>query len=437
MAKQIIAVGGGKGGVGKSIIAANLAVAIAQSGVRTTLVDADLGGANLHTLFGIDRPKGLLEHFLSGRFEVLEEILMSCSQEGLSLVCGGMPVLGTANPKFSQKAKLIRHIRQLPSEVVVLDIGAGVGFNALDLFNAAEYKLVAFVPQLTSLHNGYGFLKAAIHRMMERLISESVRDCLQSSNPEVGQESLRQVISRIAAKDTVEADKARVILDGQQVFLVGNMVKSDRDKHVVSALKQMIRDHLIVESEVLGILKFGDKIERSVNERRPFMLSAGIESNAEVFRFMAERLRSLHRSAQGGRISKTVIAAEGADIRPARPSQYDRKEPRYPTAHIHAELKNGSGDVFSGRLLNIAHGGVLTTFDSRLPMPAEGVMVIGPSPSGITVEAKVVERHRNRRDQRVGFAFTGTDSKTQERIADLVAEAAAQVAVSRLPTDEI
>jgi flagellar biosynthesis protein FlhG len=433
MAKQIIAVGGGKGGVGKSIIAANLAIAIAQSGVRTTLVDADLGGANLHTMFGIDRPKGLLEHFISGKIEKLDEILIPSPQERLCLVCGGMPVLGTANPKFTQKARLIRHIKQIPSEVVVLDIGAGVGFNALDLFNAAEYKLIAFVPQLTSLHNGYGFLKSAVHRLLERLISESVRDCLQSSTPESGQESLRQVIARIAAEDTGEADKARVILNEQRVFLVGNMVKSDRDKHVVSALKHMIKDHLIIDSEVLGILKFGDKIERSVNERRPFMMSAGIESNAEVFRFMAERLLSMHRSAEGRRISKTVIVAEDSSPRPVRPSQFDRKEPRYPTSRIHAELKGLNGDVYTGHLLNIAHGGALMVFADRLPMPAEGILVIGPSPSGIIVEARVQERHRNRKDQRVGFAFSSTvDSKTQERIADLVAEAAAQVAVSRV-----
>jgi hypothetical protein len=262
-------------------------------------------------------------------------------------------------------------------------------------------------------------------------MSERARECLQSSNPEAGQESLRHVISRIAAEDPAEADKARMILADQRIFLVGNMMRSDRDKHVVVALQQMIRDHLIMDGEILGILKFGDKIERSVNDRRPFMLSAGIESNAEVFRTMAQNLLRAHRTAQGRRVSKTVIVADNQTALPSRPSQYDRKEPRYPTSRLRAVLTNGEGKTYVGHLLNIAHSGALTGFDSRMPMPAGGMLIIGPSHSGITVEIAVEERHRNRKDQRIGFAFNDVDPPTQALISDLVAEAAAGTAVNR------
>jgi flagellar biosynthesis protein FlhG len=54
--RRIIAIGGGKGGVGKSLIAANLAIYLSQLGKRVVLIDADLGGANLHTFVGVDRP---------------------------------------------------------------------------------------------------------------------------------------------------------------------------------------------------------------------------------------------------------------------------------------------------------------------------------------------------------------------------------------------
>lgn len=431
MTKQIIAVGGGKGGVGKSIIAANLAIALAQTGARTILVDADLGGANLHTLFGIDRPAVLLEHFISGKIETLNNVTVQTSVQNLRLVCGGMPVLGTANPLFSQKAKLIRHIRALDADQIVLDIGAGIGFNALDLFNAANCKIVAFVPQLTSLHNGYGFLKAAVHRQLERLISDKANECLQSSNPEAGQESLRHVIARIAAEDKNEADKARMIINDQRVFLVGNMVRSDRDRHVVAALQQMIHDHLIIDATILGIIKFGDKIERSVNERRPFMISAGIESNAEVFREMAQTLRNTQVST-GKRNSLPVIVAEDHSERPPRPSQYDRKEPRYPTSRMRVVLTDGTGATHVGHLLNIAHGGALTAFESKMPMPVKGILVIGPSRSGILVEVPVEERHRNRKDQRIGFTFLTLDRAMKTGVADLVAEAAAETAVHRI-----
>jgi flagellar biosynthesis protein FlhG len=427
MAKQIIAVGGGKGGVGKSIIAANLAVAFAQRRIKTHLVDADLGGANLHTLFGIDRPKVLLEHFIAGKVRDLNEASIPAPLDNLSLVCGGMPVLGTANPKFSQKSKLIRHIRRLESDIVVLDIGAGIGFNALDLFNAAEYKITAFVPQLTSLHNGYGFLKAAIHRLLERHISEEAKSFLQSSNPEAGEESLRQILTKIESADKTEADKARMMLNGQRLFLIANMIRSERERNVATALQQMIRDHLLVDSEVLGVLKFAEKIERSVNDRRPFMLSSGFETNAEVFRAMAQRLTAAHRTGLESRPSApAVLSKDRTD-----PSRYDRKEPRYLADRLRAVLTGADNVNHTGHLINISHSGVLTAFDSRLPAPARGTLLIGPSRSGITVEVRVKEQHRAQKDQRIGFVFLDPDRKTQSLIASLVAESATGTAVSR------
>lgn len=427
MAKQIIAVGGGKGGVGKSIIAANLAVSFAQRGIKTHLVDADLGGANLHTLFGIDRPKVLLEHFITGKVRDLNEASLPSSVNKLSLVCGGMPVLGTANPKFSQKSKLIRHIRRLESDIIVLDIGAGIGFNALDMFNAAEYKITAFVPQLTSLHNGYGFLKAAIHRLLERHISERAKSFLQSSNPEAGEESLKQVLSKIESADKTEADKARIMLNEQRVFLVANMIRSERERNVVIALQQMVRDHLLIDSAVLGVLKFAEKIERSVNDRRPFMLSSGFDTNAEVFRAMAQKLAAAHRTAMKSRPSSPA-AAPGK--RAGSPS-YDRKEPRYSADRLRAVLTDTYNTNHIGHLVNISHSGVLAAFDSRLPEPARGTLIIGPSHSDITVEVQVEEQHRTRKDQNIGFTFLDTDRKTQSLIANLVAESATGTAVSR------
>jgi flagellar biosynthesis protein FlhG len=430
MPKKIVAVGGGKGGVGKSIIAANLAIAMAQKQRTVALIDTDLGGANLHTLFGIDRPDRLLEEFISGAVAHLDETLIPTRQKGLWLICGGMPVLGTANPKFSTKAKLIRHIRRLEFDVIVLDIGAGIGFNVLDLFNAAEYKIVAFTPQLTSLHNGYGFLKAAIHRRLERLIAPHVREYLQSSSPASGEESLKQVINRIGSFDPEEADKARMIIDDEKVYLVGNMLRSEKDRHVVAAIKQMIGDHLLIDAELFGVLKFGDKIEQSVNDRKPFMFSASIEYNAEVFRAMAHKIVN-EGASTAPRVISTGDVAGDANGKQVNPSQYDRKEPRYPTRKLKATLACGA-DIYEGKILNVALGGALATFDKRMPEPAAGRLIIGPSANGLVLEVDVEERHRNRRGVRIGYAFLNLTRKQTLLIADLVAEAVAATAVNRI-----
>ena len=125
---RIWAIGGGKGGVGKSVIAANLAVAVAQSGARVALVDADLGGANLHTLLGISTPQRNLADFVARRVASLDRVMTPTSTENLWLVSGARALLEMANPNFGQKGKILRHICALDVDHVFLDLGAGSAF---------------------------------------------------------------------------------------------------------------------------------------------------------------------------------------------------------------------------------------------------------------------------------------------------------------------
>src|SRR3972149_1436206 len=98
--KTIWSVGGGKGGIGKSIATANIGCALAGRGKEVLLVDADLGGANLHTYFGIKFPPMGLDDFLAGRAEGLAEVAIPTGVEGLRLISGGGEVLGKAQPGY-------------------------------------------------------------------------------------------------------------------------------------------------------------------------------------------------------------------------------------------------------------------------------------------------------------------------------------------------
>ena len=155
------AVAGGKGGVGKSVLAANLAVAVARRGLRCLLIDADLGGGNQHTLFGIEAPRTTLDAFLQGDEKELSSVATPTRFHGLSLVYRASDALGAANPKHSQKQKFIRHLRKADADVVILDLGAGTSFNTLDLFLTARVQLVVTTPELTAIQNAYGFIKCA------------------------------------------------------------------------------------------------------------------------------------------------------------------------------------------------------------------------------------------------------------------------------------
>ena len=151
----IWAIGGGKGGVGKSVLTSSLGIALANTGQRCAVVDVDLGGANLHTLLGVPRPARTLSHFVRGEVASLEEILCPTSVRNLSIVSGSSALLEMANVKHAHKEKLLRHVRKLDVDHVLLDLGAGSAFNVLDFFVAARRAVVVVIPEPTSFENAY------------------------------------------------------------------------------------------------------------------------------------------------------------------------------------------------------------------------------------------------------------------------------------------
>jgi flagellar biosynthesis protein FlhG len=168
-ARRVVAIGGGKGGVGKSLLSANLGIALSKRGARVVLVDLDLGGANLHTCLGVGQPQVTLSDFVDRRVLRLEDVLVPTPHERLSLISGAMDGLDSANPKHSQKTKLIRNLRNLDVDYVLLDLGAGTSFNVLDFFLVADTGVVVMLPEPTSIENAYRFIKAAFFRRLQTL----------------------------------------------------------------------------------------------------------------------------------------------------------------------------------------------------------------------------------------------------------------------------
>lgn len=167
---ELWAVAGGKGGVGKSVLSANLALWAARRGLSVMLVDADLGGANQHTLFGVQVPRLTVQQFLNGEHKKLEDVALPTRYQGLKLVSGRCDELGDANPQHSRKMKLVRHLKKAPVDVVLIDLGAGTSFNVMDLFLAADVQLVVTVPEPTAIQNAYGFMKCAYARAKDRKV---------------------------------------------------------------------------------------------------------------------------------------------------------------------------------------------------------------------------------------------------------------------------
>ena len=218
--KKIVAIGGGKGGIGKSLLASSLGIELARRGQRVILVDLDLGGANLHTALGIAHPEETLYDFVGRRVETLEELAVETGIENLRLISGSLDAIGAANPLHQQKLRLMRAIQGLNAEIILLDLGAGSHFNVLDFFLLADQGIVTLVPEPTAVENAYRFVKAAFFRRLKAVeavydLHEQLATAMKSKRPMSPAELLQSVSERDMEAGRRLAEEMRAFNTGQ------------------------------------------------------------------------------------------------------------------------------------------------------------------------------------------------------------------------------
>ncbi|WP_455381355.1 AAA family ATPase, partial [Salinispira pacifica] len=155
---QIIPIASGKGGVGKSLLAANIAIVLGQAGKRVILADLDLGASNLHLILGISNLSVGIGTVLAKSGSDLEEVIIDTDYENLRFIPGDAEIPGLANLSSGQKRMLIRRLRKLDADYLVLDLGAGTNFNTLDFFLTSGHGIVITAPTPTATVNAYLFV---------------------------------------------------------------------------------------------------------------------------------------------------------------------------------------------------------------------------------------------------------------------------------------
>lgn len=290
VARHIISVGGGKGGVGKSVVAANLAVAMANEGHRVALVDGDLGAANLHTLFGLTQAGPTLQDFIDHHVDSLEGARVETGVRRLSLVRGANAVFGAANPTHASKQRLMRHVAALDAEVIVVDVGAGTAFNQLDLFDLADARLVVLTPQLTSVENAYGFVKAAVFRALAPVLKAHGFGDVLDGPAHAEAVKLPGFIAEVRACSPKLGAELDQVLCGFGLTLFGNLMHEPREAAVFQGVARMMRDFLSLEVPVLAVASTSRAVHESVNHRRPALVTNPNDDASVAFRRAARAL---------------------------------------------------------------------------------------------------------------------------------------------------
>ncbi len=216
---EVLAVSSGKGGVGKTNIAANLAICLAAAGKRVVLMDADLGLGNLDVIMNVSGRQNL-SHVVSGH-RTLDEILQ-VGPAGVEVLCGGSGMEELANLSRFQRTRLINELATLQerADVIVIDTGAGIGASVLAFCQAADHTLVVTTPEPTAMTDAYAVIKVLAGRRYPGRLSLIVNMAESISEGKKIQQQMAEVVRRFL--DTPLYDAGVLCRDDRLVAAVRN-----------------------------------------------------------------------------------------------------------------------------------------------------------------------------------------------------------------------
>jgi len=273
---HIVPIASGKGGVGKSILAANLAIALAQNGKRTVVADLDLGGSNLHIVLGMRTVSQGLGSFLSHSEITFDQVVLDTEYPNLRFVPGDAEIPGLANLSSAQKKMLIRRLTSLDADYLVLDLGAGTSFNTLDFFLISRTGLIVSSPTPTSTVNAYLFLKNAMFRLIQNACKrkspgDQFLQALRKQSDSLKRVYVPQIVEKIAEIDPESYGKLDDSIARFQPRIVMNMLEDPKDAEKAHRLRRSCRQYLNLDLEHLGVIYRDDLQDIALGSALPII----------------------------------------------------------------------------------------------------------------------------------------------------------------------
>jgi flagellar biosynthesis protein FlhG len=343
---HIVPIASGKGGVGKSMVAANLAIALAQSDRRVVLADLDLGASNLHLILGVPAPKRGIGTFLVGQGLPFDDVVIETDYPNLRFIPGDAEVPGLANIKASQKNQLVKRLLSIDADYLVLDLGAGTSSNILDFFLMSTHGIVVTAPTLTATLNAYLFLKNAVFRLLYGAFGQRSKAYERLEELRKDGASLQRAYVPAILEEVRKLDPERwaIAVDRMKRFrprLLMNMLEDPKDAEKAQKIRRSCTEYLNIDIEHLGVL-YRDELQ-----------DVALGSRIPIIRYKPQSVLSqgIYRTAD------KLVQTEGEEDAPLSLAELDGG---FRTAELEAETDFGAKVAYVEELLS---SGALSTGD--------------------------------------------------------------------------
>ena len=303
---RVVAIGGGKGGVGKSLVAANVGIFLATLGKRVVLVDGAFGAPNLHIFAGVPRPSRSLSEAFAPDGPKLSELAVATHVPGVRLISGIYDPPWVAEPTSAQIATIAGQLRQLPADWVVVDLGSGVASPMLELFLEADIGLLVAVPDPTSIELLHRFVKAAFLKHLERrglahLALIPLRDALDpEKRHEGGTPSALEIYLASVEAQAPELPELHDAILAFAPHLVINSARSKSDMELGRAVASVARRRIGAPIRYLGHLEYDEAVWASTRRRRPLLIEHPETRIAKCFERVARGLLAVRPPSSDG-----------------------------------------------------------------------------------------------------------------------------------------
>jgi flagellar biosynthesis protein FlhG len=268
-------VAGGKGGVGRSLLVANMGIQLARLGKRVLVGDLDFQGANLHAYLGIGRPGKTLESFSeAAEGPGLAALLSDTSVSGLKLAAGCQGVL-SPDGRRRVVERFFAQVPALPVDLTLVDCGSGRSEDVLDLMRRAQGGILVATPEPACLGSLYLFMESLLGSHLDRVLAKDDREKLEIARSLDDEEpgtrtSLRAALERLRGEgETRLVDAVTGALQPYRFRLVLNQVRGETDAEIASVLCSGLDKYFGLELSTLGCVDYDLSVLQAMQKRKP------------------------------------------------------------------------------------------------------------------------------------------------------------------------
>jgi flagellar biosynthesis protein FlhG len=306
---QIIPIASGKGGVGKSLVSANLAIALGQAGKRVIVADLDLGASNLHLVIGHHAPKAGIGPFLAGHCK-FEDTLTPTDYPNVVFIAGDAEIPGLTALKVCQKNDLIKKLQGLDADFLIVDLGAGTHLAILDLFLMSPQGIIVASPTVTATLNGYLFLKNVLFRLMYNTFKKNSRAYAYLEKLKTDAQSLQRLyipklIEVIGEIDEVSIELLKKRISQFAPRLILNLVDEPKDIEKALKIRRSCQEYLGIDLEYLGVVARDNLQDKALAARLPVLVYKPQSLIAQsIYRIAEKIVNSETRKFTGGAVNE-------------------------------------------------------------------------------------------------------------------------------------